>query len=41
MNDIEGYLSIGKKWKQVWGQGLALALLAAVTENENRKEARR
>ncbi|ACT00414.1 glycosyl hydrolase family 88 [Paenibacillus sp. JDR-2] len=38
MNDIDGYLSIGKKWAQGWGQGLALALLAAVIENENSKQ---
>lgn len=34
MNDIEGYLSIPKKWAQGWGQGLALAFLASVVENE-------
>lgn len=33
MNDIEGYLRIDRKWAQGWGQGLALALLAAVVEN--------
>lgn len=32
MNDIEGYLNIPKKWAQGWGQGLALAFLAALTE---------
>ncbi|MFD0672783.1 glycoside hydrolase family 105 protein [Cohnella sp. GCM10027633] len=32
MNDIEGYLSIDKKWAQGWGQGLALAFLTAVIE---------
>ncbi|MBB6694887.1 glycoside hydrolase family 88 protein [Cohnella xylanilytica] len=32
MNDIEGYLGIDRKWAQGWGQGLALALLAAVLE---------
>jgi len=35
MNDIEGYLRIDRKWAQGWGQGLALALLSAVLENEN------
>jgi len=34
MNDIEGYMNISKKWAQGWGQGLALALLASVIENE-------
>jgi len=34
MNDIEGYLGIDKKWAQGWGQGLALALLAAVMETK-------
>jgi len=33
MNDIDGYLRIDRKWAQGWGQGLALALLAAVVEN--------
>lgn len=33
MKDIEGYLGVDKKWAQGWGQGLALALLAAVIEN--------
>ncbi|RKP54927.1 glycoside hydrolase 105 family protein [Cohnella endophytica] len=32
MNDIEGYLEIDCKWAQGWGQGLALAFLAAVIE---------
>jgi unsaturated rhamnogalacturonyl hydrolase len=32
MNDIEGYLNIDRKWAQGWGQGLALAQLAAVLE---------
>lgn len=34
MNDIEGYLSIDRKWAQGWGQGLALAFLAAAVENQ-------
>lgn len=33
MNDIQGYLNIDRKWAQGWGQGLALAFLAAVAEN--------
>lgn len=33
MNDIAGYLGEDKKWAQGWGQGLALALLAAVMES--------
>lgn len=33
MNNIQGYLDIDKKWAQGWGQGLALALLAAVAED--------
>ncbi|WP_311771695.1 glycoside hydrolase family 88/105 protein [Cohnella lubricantis] len=36
MNDINGYLGIDKKWAQGWGQGLALALLTAVLENQER-----
>lgn len=36
MKDIEGYLGIDRKWAQGWGQGLALAFLAAVIENETR-----
>lgn len=36
MKDIDGYLGIDKKWAQGWGQGLALALLTAVIENEKR-----
>lgn len=32
MKDIEGYLNIDRKWAQGWGQGLALAQLAAVLE---------
>ncbi|GLX66547.1 glycoside hydrolase family 88/105 protein [Paenibacillus glycanilyticus] len=38
MNDIEGYLGINKKWAQGWGQGLALAFLTAVIENEHNRE---
>lgn len=34
MNDIQGYLNIDKKWAQGWGQGLALAFLAAVVETK-------
>lgn len=36
MNDIEGYLSIPKKWAQGWGQGLALAFLTSIAESNNR-----
>lgn len=36
MNNIEGYLEIPKKWAQGWGQGLALAFLTAVVENEQK-----
>ncbi|MGO4106922.1 glycoside hydrolase family 88/105 protein [Paenibacillus sp. YAF4_2] len=36
MKDIDGYLSINRKWAQGWGQGLTLALLAAVIQNEKR-----
>lgn len=36
MKEIEGYLHIDRKWAQGWGQGLTLALLAAVIENEQR-----
>lgn len=38
MNDLTGYLGIDKKWAQGWGQGLALALLAAVIEINNHNE---
>jgi unsaturated rhamnogalacturonyl hydrolase len=38
MNDLDGYLRVDKKWAQGWGQGLALALLAAVLENQARSE---
>ena len=34
MNDLAGYLAMPKRWAQGWGQGLALALLAAVLENQ-------
>lgn len=34
MRDREGYRSIPKKWTQGWGQGLALAFLARVLEDE-------
>ncbi|OMF22924.1 glycoside hydrolase 105 family protein [Paenibacillus sp. FSL H8-0548] len=33
MNDRDGYLRVDKKWAQGWGQGLSLALLAVVMEN--------
>ncbi|WP_199619310.1 glycoside hydrolase family 88/105 protein [Paenibacillus alkalitolerans] len=36
MKDIDGYLGIDRKWAQGWGQGLALALLAAALENQER-----
>jgi unsaturated rhamnogalacturonyl hydrolase len=36
MKDIDGYLSINRKWAQGWGQGLTLALFAAVMQNEKR-----
>lgn len=32
MNDSEGYKKISKEWMQGWGQGLALAFLAALIE---------
>lgn len=37
MNDKEDYLGIPKKWAQGWGQGLALALLTVVLENEKKQ----
>jgi len=37
MNDIAGYLGIDRKWAQGWGQGLALALLTAVLENQEQE----
>ncbi|MFD1956859.1 glycoside hydrolase family 105 protein [Paenibacillus thailandensis] len=37
MKDIDGYLGVDRKWAQGWGQGLALALLAAVIENEQER----
>ena len=36
MRDREGYMSIPRKWTQGWGQGLALAFLAAVLEAGSR-----
>ena len=36
MRDREGYISIPRKWTQGWGQGLALAFLAAVLESGSR-----
>ena len=36
MRDREGYLGIPRKWTQGWGQGLALAFLAAVLEAGSR-----
>lgn len=33
MKDRDGYREISKDWSQGWGQGLALAFLAAVLEN--------
>lgn len=38
MKNIEGYLGIDRKWAQGWGQGLALAFLAAVLERAQVKE---
>ncbi len=34
MRDREGYMNVPKKWMQGWGQGLALAFLCALLENE-------
>ena len=36
MRDREGYMNIPRKWTQGWGQGLALAFLAAVFEAGSR-----
>lgn len=36
MRDREGYMGIPRKWTQGWGQGLALAFLAAVLEAGSR-----
>ena len=36
MRDREGYMNIPRKWTQGWGQGLALAFLAAVLEADGR-----
>ena len=33
MRDREGYCNVPKKWTQGWGQGLALAFLCALLEN--------
>ncbi len=38
MKDISGYLGIDRKWAQGWGQGLALAFLAAVLERIGSEE---
>lgn len=34
MNDLEGYRRISRSWTQGWGQGLALAFLAAIVKTE-------
>jgi len=34
MNDLAGYRQISRTWTQGWGQGLALAFLAAITQTE-------
>jgi unsaturated rhamnogalacturonyl hydrolase len=34
MNDLEGYRNISRIWTQGWGQGLALAFLAAIVKSE-------
>ncbi len=34
MNDLNGYRNISRDWVQGWGQGLALAFLAAVLEQK-------
>ena len=36
MKDRDGYIGIPRKWTQGWGQGLALAFLAAVLEADGR-----
>ena len=36
MPDREGYMNIPRRWTQGWGQGLALAFLAAVLEDDSR-----
>lgn len=33
MRDREGYMNVPKKWMQGWGQGLALAFLCSLLEN--------
>lgn len=38
MKDIEGYQKITKDWMQGWGQGLALAFLAAVAARQPQSE---
>ena len=35
MRDRDGYRNISRRWTQGWGQGLALAFLAALLESEN------
>jgi len=34
MNDLDGYRKISRTWTQGWGQGLALAFLAAINQTE-------
>ena len=34
MNDLDGYRQISRTWTQGWGQGLALAFLAAIVKTE-------
>lgn len=38
MKDRNGYREISKDWSQGWGQGLALAFLAAVLENSESRD---
>ena len=40
MKDRSGYLNISRSWTQGWGQGLALAFLAAVLEQDARRNER-
>ena len=34
MKDLDGYRNISRTWTQGWGQGLALAFLAAISKTE-------
>ena len=38
MKDLDGYRQISRSWTQGWGQGLALAFLAAIVKTEEHND---